>query len=1073
MILQGKLYAESPIFRGNARKTLFTRDGDGTQRLVSLAGEVAGTAQSLMDAFIGKSKNGKNLGLLNRLWGRMYGSPMPENLISRVECSLQEKSYPRDHFFDLRMGIRMDEDRWAVDANANYKFETVLRNSVFDLSLYVNDTVLKQGENEARLHHVLQELRAGRFWFGAGKSKGLGRCRLEMNTPFSCDSRPQVSSHANHLTVHLDFNTANPVLVGWNWGRVDPNVPAFAAIEGRLLVEAMRHLPEGIRARLAMSIGGPILNPANWKKKLSDYLPRVLGIWLRERATREREGWVFPSAAIAKLGKGKHPLSQKIIAHLAAITDKTFASKEEAILVLQEAIGKKSNMANRILEVLVHTKQTAQVFDETAWQELAASTGLPATSLTETLAQNLHDEKKLTEVLTPACTAILPQLYQQVDRQILLLQSDAWIESELAGREEHVRIKTMLLNGEIKAHQWGDANAVPEGVKPAGWKEFLDSHNRVEFNHMLNPRNLHKSITNDRNHLAFLKSYREKVRQELAQPRHTDFRRGGPANREISRQHGRPYDRIFMRMLCWSPAATQVGWEIYIPGSTIKGAFRRRASQVLKTLWGDSARAATCLDRLFGAIGQRGLIHFSDAHLVDHKTPEQAWCAMDGVRMDPRTAQPIEDAKADYLYAYGSDLRFQLRLDLQDIHNDDAEFLTVLKHLLDDFTKGDIPLGGEKTNGFGWVQAEIREVHWLTTNANDVGKRLFGNAPLSPEGVWQALHLSGAQAAAAWQAPSPLLPGQKNGPAPKLVKSGQGFISHRTFGGYCGKLELTGEVLTPLHIQESGQPTFTATFAESPVHGWDFFSLASPETTLREATNRQYALPSKSLRGLIRHLYSIASDARQASEGLSRLNESDSLFGFVGNGPNQALMARLVFSFAKFQAPDLAWFKFPFPYGSWQFLDGKWQQVAKGRVPVHRIEDQWRLFKHTPLAPNVERLPEFQPDSVQATYMRAILPNARCRFSLRFWNLEQHELQRLLWCLVLEPNLAHKMGKGRYLGFGSLRFHLEPESYLTDWMQRYAAPNEGRQPLRVEDWLDPAAIKNYALLQETLNAEHI
>jgi hypothetical protein len=44
MILRVKLYAESPINRGDARKTLFTRDGDGTQRLVSLAGEIQGTA---------------------------------------------------------------------------------------------------------------------------------------------------------------------------------------------------------------------------------------------------------------------------------------------------------------------------------------------------------------------------------------------------------------------------------------------------------------------------------------------------------------------------------------------------------------------------------------------------------------------------------------------------------------------------------------------------------------------------------------------------------------------------------------------------------------------------------------------------------------------------------------------------------------------------------------------------------------------------------------------------------------------------------------------------------------------
>ena len=78
MILQGKLIAESPIYRGNARKTLFTRDGDGAHRLVSLPGEISGTAQALMDAFIGQSRNGKNIGLLDESWQRLYGEPLPK-----------------------------------------------------------------------------------------------------------------------------------------------------------------------------------------------------------------------------------------------------------------------------------------------------------------------------------------------------------------------------------------------------------------------------------------------------------------------------------------------------------------------------------------------------------------------------------------------------------------------------------------------------------------------------------------------------------------------------------------------------------------------------------------------------------------------------------------------------------------------------------------------------------------------------------------------------------------------------------------------------------------------------------
>ncbi len=210
MILQGKLIAETPIFRGNARKTLFTRDGDGTQRLVSLAGEISGTAQSLMDAFIGQSRDGRNIGLLNRLWLRLYGNPMPEGLITRVQCQLQEASYPRDHFFDLRMGLRLDEDRWAAEANANYKMETVFRNAAFDFTLTVNDTALQQGDNAARLYYVLHELLEGRFWFGAGKSKGLGRVRLEMQLPFPAPSTPPaIQPGANHLRLVLTFKDYN------------------------------------------------------------------------------------------------------------------------------------------------------------------------------------------------------------------------------------------------------------------------------------------------------------------------------------------------------------------------------------------------------------------------------------------------------------------------------------------------------------------------------------------------------------------------------------------------------------------------------------------------------------------------------------------------------------------------------------------------------------------------------------------------------------------------------------------------------------------------------------------------
>jgi hypothetical protein len=495
-----------------------------------------------MDAFIGQSRDGRNLGLLNRMWSRLYDSPLPKGLITRVECELQEQSYPRDHFFDLRMGIKLDEDRWAAEANANYKMETLFRNSVFDFALHVNESVMGKGENEARLYHVLRELGEGRFWFGAGKSKGLGRIRLEMELPMEAaasETVPRLRPGTNHLRMILTFNATNPVLVGWNWGKVDPDVPSFVAIEGRMLVEAMRDLPAPIRERLGMGLAGPILSPEDWKQKFAGYLPRIVAIWLREQSLGEVEAWVLPAKAAAKLGKGKYGLSKKILAQIQPLVEQPFPSKEAADAAFREALGEKANMAKRILKVMVQQRQTSQQLDRDVWLEIANGLGLDV-ALADRLAKQIKSEDAVVEILTPACQKVLPRLYEQVDQQINLLQSDAWVDAEITTRAEHLRIKNMLLQGEIGEYQWGDPDLVPEGIRPATWREFTDAHRRVKFRHMLHPRNLGKSITNDENMIAFLKSYRDRTRQELAQPHHIDFRAGGVSNREISRQYGKP-----------------------------------------------------------------------------------------------------------------------------------------------------------------------------------------------------------------------------------------------------------------------------------------------------------------------------------------------------------------------------------------------------------------------------------------------------------------------------------------------------------------------------------------------------
>ena len=259
-----------------------------------------------------------------------------------------------------------------------------------------------------------------------------------------------------------------------------------------------------------------------------------------------------------------------------------------------------------------------------------------------------------------------------------------------------------------------------------------------------------------------------------------------------------------MRMMSWAPSLQDQGaWEMYIPGSTIKGAFRKRASQVLKTLWGESAKTDKILDRLFGTQGQRGLVFFSDAYLVDPHDSGCSWCSMDGVRMSPQTGKPVEEAKADYLFAYGDKLSFQLRVDVQDVGKQDSEAFSLLTHLLQDFQKGEIPLGGEKTSGFGWVEATITGLKWLTGEPDGIGGEIFGKQDMNQDGIWQRLDLEGEAAAIALQPAEPLAAGKKSGyQTPPIASSG--FVSHRAFGGHCGMLAVEAKALTPIGVRESG-----------------------------------------------------------------------------------------------------------------------------------------------------------------------------------------------------------------------------------------------------------------------------
>ncbi|HIJ40813.1 MAG TPA: hypothetical protein HPP90_07015, partial [Deltaproteobacteria bacterium] len=903
---------------------------------------------------------------------------------------------------------------------------------------------------------------------------GLGNVRLEMDLPFEEPKKaPPLSKGINHLRLEMAFDAMNPILVGWNWGKIDPDAPSFIAIEGRQLLESLKNLPDPIRDRLDKVMGGPIFNPEDWKKKFAGYLPKAIAIWLMECASGEVETWNLPAPAIEKLGKGKHGLAQKLISQLIPLSEQNFVTEDEAATAIKEALGKKANMANRVVGALEKKREEKKDFDAKAWEEIARSLGLEKVP-PQNLFDSIADQEALVQALTPLCQSTIGPFYQQIDQQIKLIQSDSWVDVEIENREEHALIKIMLLDGRINEFQWGKPDQPPEGVSPAAWREFLDVHSKVQYRHMLNTTNLNKSITNDQNLIEFLETYRDQTRHELSLPHHIDFRAGGSANREISRKYGKPYDNMFMRMLTWAPSNQEAGsWEVFIPGSTIKGAFRKRASQVMKTLMGESAKTDHLLSVLFGKQGQRGRVLFSDAYLVDPDDSRKSWCSMDGIRIDPRTGRPVETAKHDYLFAYGENLKFLFKMDIQDIEKKDMEAISILYHLLRDFRRGDIPFGGEKTNGFGWIEADVVQLTWLTSQSDQISSALFDQTTLTPKGAWQGMTLKGAEAARALNPTQPIAPAAKDqAKTPPVARSG--FISHRAFGGYCGVLHVEAEALTPINIRESGAPSHTTMHAEGAINGWDFFSFSPPDPDNRNVA-KAYALPSKSIKGMVRNIYAIASSSKVDSRDISRLNPVDSLFGWVGKGPNNALTGRTSFSFATFNQPELSWFKVPYPYGDWHYVNNAWKQAPDASAQKTLVDNTWRIFPHVPLAPIVKELTGFEPEGPDASYFRAVRPGSRATFSIRFWNLLEEELQRLIWCITLEEGLAHKIGSARYLGFGSLGLSIKPTSFLIDWTKRYGGTmdDDWQTPFAVSDWVTPKVLSNYAALRKVLNAEQV
>ena len=233
--LEGKIIAKSPVYRGNAAKTLFARDGSAKarkQRLISLKGaiEKADIAKARMDAFlVDNSIKRDDRGVLGRIWKRLYSEDMPNGVVQEVNCTLLDDRNPKERFFNLRMGIALDRDSMTQQKfggrGMNYKLETVYQGAEFDFCLKYGENL--RGSNRGKLARVIVEMTKGRMSFGAGKSKGMGQTQLVLNAESKrilevwLRESPELATDSNSIIFHIEFDAEEPFLVGWPWGNID------------------------------------------------------------------------------------------------------------------------------------------------------------------------------------------------------------------------------------------------------------------------------------------------------------------------------------------------------------------------------------------------------------------------------------------------------------------------------------------------------------------------------------------------------------------------------------------------------------------------------------------------------------------------------------------------------------------------------------------------------------------------------------------------------------------------------------------------------------------------------------
>jgi len=262
---------------------------------------------------------------------------------------------------------------------------------------------------------------------------------------------------------------------------------------------------------------------------------------------------------------------------------------------------------------------------------------------------------------------------------------------------------------------------------------------------------------------------------------------------------------------------------------------------------------------------------------------------------------------------------------------------------------------------------------------------------------------------------------------------------HDRFTGMSGRIEGEIKTLTPLFIPKS-KPQ----------------SVGNQPSEFITNSQKQAIIPGTTLKGLMRSLVETIgagcwwlrgkSHQRQLLTPFHQCEDKNNLcvacrmFGLIKGGT--LLLGHVGFEDAVCVQPK--------PYDAIYTIilsSPKDRHTAFYLDPSQRYLAGRKFYYHhsTPIKTARSWLPNHNvsPDRRQNQYIKPIGANSVFTFSAHFNNLSPTELQLLLYALVLEPTMRHKIGQAKPAGLGSVEISLT-QLELIDYSQRYHLPNGGK-----------------------------